>query len=162
MIKNPPVIVVGITPGHPEVTVRRAADLARGLGAEMVFAVVDGGERTAREAGGADPVAPETGRAGRSVQMLAVHETLERLLTGQPVPWRVEQLGGDPIRELARLAERLDAVMIAVGTRQAGIRGRVSDFFTGSLAAQLAHHQPRPVLVVPTAPVGFEQATPWE
>lgn len=46
-----PVVVVGVAPGQPEVTVRRAVDLARGLGADVVFAVVDVTERTATEVG---------------------------------------------------------------------------------------------------------------
>ncbi len=160
-MSDAPVIVVGVVPGQPEVTVRRAAGLARGLGAQMVFAVVDPNERTGRDDGGA--ARPDGADPGLSrVQLLAVQETLERLLADQPVTWRVEQLGGDPVRALAGLAERLDAVMIAVGTRQSGLRGRVSAFFSGSIAAQLAHHQARPVLVVPTAPVAFEHAAPWE
>ncbi len=159
MTDGAPVIVVGMAPGQPEVTVRRALDLARGLGAEVVFAVVDLGEPPGREAGASGH---DAHRVGPGVHVLAVHETLERLVGDRPVTWRVEPLAGDRVQELARLAERVDAVMIVVGTRQAGFRGRVSDFFGGSVAAQLAHHQPRPVLVVPTAPVGFEQATPWE
>lgn len=105
---------------------------------------------------------PDDYRVGPSVQLLAVGKTLQRLMADETVTWRVEHLGGDPSRELARLADCLDAVMIVVGTRQAGLRGRVAEFFNGSVAVSLAHHQPRPVLVVPGAPVAFEQAAPWE
>lgn len=170
MIESAPVIVVGIAPGQPEVTVRRAVDLARRVGAQVVFAVVDvsdrpvvdrpvvdGDGRTRRE-----PTDADDHRVGPSVQRLAVNETLDRLLTDQPVTWRVEDLAGDPSRELAALADRLDAVMIVVGTRQGGLRGRVAEFFNGSIAVSLAHHQSRPVVVVPTAPVAFEKAAPWE
>lgn len=160
-----PVVLVGVAPGQPDVTVRRAVDLARGLGADVVFAVVDVTERTATEVGGGthlEPMDPDDYRVGPSVQLLAVGETLQRLMADETVTWRVEHLGGDPSRELARLADCLDAVMIVVGTRQAGLRGRVAEFFNGSVAVSLAHHQPRPVLVVPGAPVAFEQAAPWE
>lgn len=165
MIESTPAIVVGVAPGQPDVTVRRAVDLALRLGAQVVFALVDVSERTVVDVRGGthlEPMDADDYRAGPSVQRLAVHETLARLLADQPVTWRVEDLAGDPSRELAALADRLDAVMIVVGTRQGGLRGRVAKFFNGSIAVSLAHHQSRPVVVIPTAPVAFEQATPWE
>jgi nucleotide-binding universal stress UspA family protein len=39
--------------------------------------------------------------------------------------------------------------MIIVGSRRGGLRSTMHDFFGGSVAAHLAHRQPRPVVVVP-------------
>ncbi|MBA8792874.1 nucleotide-binding universal stress UspA family protein [Friedmanniella endophytica] len=67
---------------------------------------------------------------------------------------------GDASRALSQVAEDRDAVMLVVGTRTAG--GRIAEFFTGSVAARLAHQQHRPVLVVPVDPVGFDASLPWD
>jgi nucleotide-binding universal stress UspA family protein len=77
-------------------------------------------------------------------------------------PWDVELLFGDPATELGRLGERLDAVMIVVGTREAGVgRAALGEFFGGSVAVHLAHRQHRPVLVVPVHPVITPEELPW-
>lgn len=60
---------------------------------------------------------------------------------------------GDPARALAATAEERGAAAIVVGT-QTG-RRRVAEFLTGSIATRLAHHQHRPVVVVPIDPTGF-------
>jgi hypothetical protein len=52
--------------------------------------------------------------------------------------------------------------MIVVGSREAGLRGSVREFFAGSVALHLSHRQARPVVVVPLAPVSRAQALPWE
>jgi nucleotide-binding universal stress UspA family protein len=39
--------------------------------------------------------------------------------------------------------------MIIVGSRRGGLRSTMHEFFGGSVAAHLAHRQPRPVVVVP-------------
>lgn len=68
---------------------------------------------------------------------------------------------GAPARELSRHAEDIDALMIVVGTRE-GMRGSVREFVNGSVAAQLAHRQHRPVVVVPLDPVAQNAPAPWE
>jgi hypothetical protein len=35
------------------------------------------------------------------------------------------------------------------------------EFFTGSVAVQLAHHQHRPVLMIPLDPTGPDAPLPW-
>jgi nucleotide-binding universal stress UspA family protein len=64
---------------------------------------------------------------------------------------RVEfrELAGDIAHALNRLAEVLGAEMIIVGSRRGGVRSSMHEFFGGSVAAHLAHRQPRPVVVVP-------------
>jgi nucleotide-binding universal stress UspA family protein len=83
-------------------------------------------------------------------------------MNGRGVPYTLRQLAGDPAWALARLADEMDARYIVVGTREAGLRGSLREFFNGSVAVHLAHRQHRPVIVVPLAPVSGSQALPWE
>jgi nucleotide-binding universal stress UspA family protein len=87
---------------------------------------------------------------------------IAKTLAGTGVRWTVRALAGGPAVELARLADELDAIMIVVGTRQAGFRGTLHEFFSGSVVAQLAHHQHRPVVVVPLHPVGIDEPPFWQ
>ena len=63
-------------------------------------------------------------------------------------------------RALAAVAEDHDAGLIIVGTHSG--RQRITEFFNGSVAARLAHQQHRPVVVVPSNPVGLDDPLPWE
>ncbi|WP_439591295.1 universal stress protein [Microbacterium sp.] len=71
------------------------------------------------------------------------------VLDGRSVAWSVRQLVGDPALALKHLAEQVEARLIVVGTRRRGIGESIREFFTGSVAARLAHRQHRPILVVP-------------
>ena len=71
------------------------------------------------------------------------------LLADRDVEWDLEQLVGDPALAIKHLADRIDAKLIVVGTRKRGIGESIREFFTGSVAARLAHRQHRPILVVP-------------
>lgn len=51
---------------------------------------------------------------------------------------------------LTRIGSSLDGSGVEWSTR-AGIRGSLHEFFNGSVAIQLAHHQHRPLVVVPSA-----------
>ena len=64
---------------------------------------------------------------------------------------RVEfrELAGDVAHALGRLAAVLDAEMIIIGSRRGSLRSTMHEFLSGSVAAHLAHRQPRPVVVVP-------------
>jgi nucleotide-binding universal stress UspA family protein len=74
-----------------------------------------------------------------------IHEVADK--EGVRVEFR--ELAGDVAHALGRLAEVIDAEMIIVGSRRGGLRSTMHDFFGGSVAAHLAHRQPRPVVVVP-------------
>ena len=63
---------------------------------------------------------------------------------------------------LARLADICGVEMIVVGSRRRGVRSGLKEFFAGSVAAQLAHRQHRPVVVVPVHPVAAGTPLPWE
>ena len=68
----------------------------------------------------------------------------------------------DPARELGRLADAVGARLVVVGARRPGVRGRVGELLTGSVAVRLVHHQHRPVLVVPPAAPAAEEPASWE
>ena len=69
---------------------------------------------------------------------------------------------GDPAPAIKQLANKLDAQLIVVGTRKRGIGESIREFFTGSVAARLAHRQHRSVLVVPLGEsVPDEQKEIW-
>jgi nucleotide-binding universal stress UspA family protein len=78
---------------------------------------------------------------------------------GSGVEWSVQQLVGDPALAMKHLAEKVDARLLVVGTRRRGIGESIREFFTGSVAARLAHRQHRPILVVPLGePVPDDEA----
>ncbi len=70
-------------------------------------------------------------------------------LAGVQVAWTLRQLVGDPAMAIKQLADRTNARLIVVGTRKRGLGESIREFFTGSVAARLAHRQHRPILVVP-------------
>jgi nucleotide-binding universal stress UspA family protein len=71
------------------------------------------------------------------------------VLDGRSVVWSVHQLVGDPAIAMKQFADRIGAKLIVVGTRRRGFGESIREFFTGSVAARLAHRQTRPILVVP-------------
>ena len=79
----------------------------------------------------------------------AVRAEAAAALDGRGVEWSVRQLVGDPALAIKHFADRIEARLIVVGTRKRGIGESIREFFTGSVAARLAHRQHRPILVVP-------------
>lgn len=158
-------VVVGVIPGQPAAVVETAADVAARFGAELVCASVDVARYTvAQSLDGtiiASSIDPEL--MDEKVERFdpELEESIRTALEGRDVPWSVRALAGNPAIELAGLAEELDAVMIVVGTREAGLRGSLREFFSGSVAVHLAHHQHRPVLVVPLDPQPVGTTMPW-
>lgn len=158
-------IVVGVVPDQPDVVVATAARWAANTGAQLVCAWVDAARYTVdeREDGTvvAFPVDPD--QADETVETVTpeLRRAVAAAVGDHGVSWSIRALAGAPAQELAHLADELDAVMIVVGTREPGLMGSVRQFFNGSVAVQLAHRQPRPVLVVPLRPVGGG-ALPWD
>lgn len=170
-------VVVGVYPGQADGVVLQAAVFAARFDAELVCAWVDP-ERHPRDDhtdsvapdGGVaiDPLsdapmisaAPATPAMAQFNPYLAAH--LARILGGHDITWSTRQLSGDPARALGHLAESLRAAMIVVGTRDGTVRGSLQEFFAGSIAMNLAHRQNRPVVVIPLAPVSFDDAPQWE
>ena len=159
-------VIVGVVHDQPDAVVLSAVEFARRFGAELICASVDRGRYTVheREDGSVaslpiDPDLPD-------LAVEAFPEELERhlatLLQNRGVRWSTRMLAGDPAHAIGRLADRLDAAMIVVGTREAGLRGSIQELLTGSVAAHLAHRQRRPVVVIPLNPVPIDRELPWE
>jgi nucleotide-binding universal stress UspA family protein len=87
--------------------------------------------------------------AGGEGELAIVQSQAAAILDGHTVDWSVRQLVGDPALALKHLAETVDARLLVVGTRKRGLGESIREFFTGSVAARLAHRQHRPILVVP-------------
>lgn len=166
MEQNTSHVVVGVVPGQPPAVVVTAAIFARHFRAHLVCAWVDAARYTLDTLQDGTVVSmnidPEL--ADESVESVdpALRASISEALHDRDVPWSVRALAGGPAQELSRLADELDAAMIVVGTREPGVRGTLHEFFGGSVAAQLAHRQHRPVLVVPLDPVGLDGRLPWD
>lgn len=87
----------------------------------------------------------------------AIETMIDEIASARGVKWAPYTSVGSPARELAELSDRIDALMIVLGTRK-GVRGMVREALNGSVAAQLAHRQHRPVVVVPLDPITFDEA----
>jgi nucleotide-binding universal stress UspA family protein len=158
-------IVVGVVPRQPVAVVTEAALFAERFDAELVCATVDTSRYTvSREPDGtvvATSFDPDL--ADETVEEFdpALRATIADVLDKRALRWSVRALAGNPAEELAGLADEMGAAMIVVGTREAGMRGSLHEFFNGSAAVQLAHRQHRPVVVVPLNPVGADDELPW-
>lgn len=166
MPNSNPQIVVGVVSGTAAAVVEAAAGLAEHIGAELVCANVDASsEKVEEKPDGTvvsrpiDPDVPfeenEEFDAGLRAEIAAVLDPLQ-------VHWSVRALAGGPAQELAGLAERLDAALIVVGTRESGFRGSVEEFHNGSVDIRLAHRQHRPVVMIPLHPVLDDADLPWK
>lgn len=159
-------ILAAVVPGQPVAVLEQAARLADDLDVPLVCANVDPDRYLVSSyvdgtvvALPYDPDLPETEEATFDPEL---EQHIRRVLDGRGIPYTLQQLAGDPAWSLARLADEMDARYIVVGTREAGLRGSVREFFNGSVAVHLAHRQHRPVLVVPLNPIPGSQKFPWE
>lgn len=163
-------IIVGVVPGQEPAVVLKAACFAAAFDAELVCAWVD----ASRYEVDTDDGLPAVDRVPRATSIdpdLADDEPLEfpvsladeiaQTLHDVSVRYATRALAGGTLAELDRLADELNADMIVVGTRKPGFRGTIHEFFSGSVAVQLAHHQHRPVVVIPVRPVGLGSPPPW-
>lgn len=159
-------VVAGIVPGQPEMVMLTAASWAAALNVELYVGYVDPTRITVTEYPDGTvkhsqlsvDVVDDSWRA-RSDQ---IQEFLGQVLANSGVTWHFRYLAGRPDRSLTHLARAVDASALVVGTRATGTSGRWRDFVEGSMAARLAHHQHRPVLVVPVQVVDWHAATPWQ
>lgn len=159
-------IVVGVRSANHEQVVDVAASLAVDLRVGLVCVWVDpvqvslgvredGTEISAYIDPDVDIEAPPEFPPDLLAQMRAVAER-------RGIAPRMRAVAGPADRAIAALADRVDAPMIVVGSREAGVGRAVREFFNGSVAARLTHRQHRPVLVVPLHPTGFDQPLPWQ
>lgn len=159
------VLVAAVVADTAPLVLREATDLAAALGTEVLAVHVDPSRRVvARHPDGTVDSVPIDPDADDQPDTRAA-DTLRQLVESRADSSATVTLvttAGDPAEEIARLAEHVHARMIVVGTRKPGLAHHVAEFFTGSVAAQLAHQQPRPVLVIPTTPGSFKDPAPWD
>jgi nucleotide-binding universal stress UspA family protein len=144
-------VIVGVVPGEPARVVQVAARYATMMGAPLAVVNVDVTRFVTYE----DPdgyihsasidIDVATGRS----DLAQVTDEASAVLDGRSVVWSVHQLVGDPAIAMKQFADRIGAKLIVVGTRRRGFGESIREFFTGSVAARLAHRQTRPILVVP-------------
>lgn len=159
-------LVVEIEPGQPELVALTAAAWARDAGvSELFFAYVDGSRFTREEyADGSvlhDAVDPDGVDDSWQDRARHIEEFLARVLADAGVGWQFRYLAGRADRALTHLARAVDAAGFVLGTRPPGPGARVREFLEGSVAVRLAHHQHRPVLVVPLEVVDWKAHPPW-
>jgi nucleotide-binding universal stress UspA family protein len=146
-------IVVGVTPQQPVAVLREAVRLARQFKAVLVCANVEAGSYIVAEHpdGSVEsrPIDPDQPDWNAAVFNGGLAHRIHELADQEGVRVEFRELAGDIAHALGRLAEVLNAEMIIVGSRRGGLRSTLHDFFGGSVAAHLAHRQPRPVVVVP-------------
>lgn len=166
MTPPPRTVVVGVVPDQPSAVLAAAAPFARGFDAEIVCAAVDVSRYGIGEDADGRVIAwpVDADLADEQVEEFdpALRDSIAAILDPLGVRWSTRALAGGAAQELSRLADQLDAAMIVVGTRERGMRGSLHEFFSGSVAVQLAHRQHRPVVVIPLEPAGAGLELTWD
>jgi nucleotide-binding universal stress UspA family protein len=98
--------------------------------------------------------------AGAPTDEARLFARLKEALTGVTTPWRFHYATGAPARALHEAAEDFDAVAIAIGTRQPGFGHWAAEKIDGAVAVRLAHHQHRPVVLIPRPEDGHKEERP--
>ena len=144
-------VIVGVVPDLPARVLKEGARYARLLGAPLLVVHVDVTRFvTYEDPDGYVHSAPiDMNIAAGEGELAVVKSQASAILDGSSVDWSVRQLVGDPALAIKHLAESVDARLLVVGTRKRGLGESIREFFTGSVAARLAHRQHRPILVVP-------------
>lgn len=160
-----PVVVVGVLPEEPLWVLQVAGDFARQFGARLVCVTVDGTRYSFQELPDgtmlSSPLPADQYASGPLFPPERLHE-VAALLDPMGIEWSMRQLVGEPSNALIEVADELNAILIVVGARPAGFATAVRNFFTGSVALRLAHHQYRPVVVVPVEPTEAGERLPGE
>ncbi len=156
-------VIVAVVPGEPPRVLKEAAQYARLLGTQLLVVNVDVTRFvTYEDPDGYVHSAPIDLHVDPGADDLeAVRSEAAAVLEGRDVEWSVQQLVGDPALAIKHLADRIDARLLVVGTRKRGIGESIREFFTGSVAARLAHRQHRPVLVVPLGEPVADDESIW-
>jgi nucleotide-binding universal stress UspA family protein len=142
-------VIVGAIPDQPTRVLKKPR-YAKLFSAPLIVAHVDVTRFVYEDPDGYMHTAPiDIDLAIGEAQLSAVTSAAASVLDGSGVDWSVTQLVGDPALAIKHLAEKAQARLIVVGTRRRGFGESVREFFTGSVAARLAHRQSRPILVVP-------------
>ncbi|GAA1856479.1 universal stress protein [Microbacterium koreense] len=144
-------VIAGIVPDQSPRVLKEAARYARLLGAPLAVVHVDVTRFvTYEDPDGYVHSAPiDIDVSAGDSALVSVRKAAEDILGATDLTWSVHQLVGDPALAMKHLADKIDARLLVVGTRKHGIGESIREFFTGSVAARLAHRQHRPLLVVP-------------
>jgi nucleotide-binding universal stress UspA family protein len=147
-------LVFGAVPGQDPHVVRAAAALADRMHTSLVCVWTDPANIIIRRNGDGsvdtvpmDPDGVDDPNRPTGDEILVAQ--LETALATSPVSWRSHYTDGTPARALQETAEELDAVAIAIGTREPGFGHWAAEKIDGSVAVRLAHHQHRPVILIP-------------
>jgi nucleotide-binding universal stress UspA family protein len=147
-------VLVGITRRQDERVLRTAADYAILRGAALLVAIVDESRYTVDVDGSgrvvSAPVDPDGDYEGSGILLAHATERARWVAEAAGVAAEAHLLAGGVPEALSDLAQRRDAALIVVGTSDRSFRSGMHAFFTGSVATHLAHHQERPLLVVPS------------
>lgn len=156
-------VIVGAIPDQSTRVVKEGAKYARLLGVPLVVAHVDVTRFvTYEDPDGYVHTAPiDVNIAPGETDLDHVEASVETALAGTNVTWKVHELVGDPALAIKQLADRVDASLLVVGTRKRGFGESIREFFTGSVAARLAHRQARPILVVPLGEPANDDEDLW-
>lgn len=144
-------VIAGVVPGQSPRVLKEAARYAGLFGAPLLVVHVDVTRFvTYEDPDGYVHSAPiDIDLSAGDDALASVRAAAASLLDGGSVAWSVRQLVGDPALAIKHLADKIDARLIVVGTRKRGLGESIREFFTGAVAARLAHRQHRPILVVP-------------
>lgn len=157
-------VIVGLQPGQPPHVLAEAVRYAKLLKGPLVIVHVDVSRFvTYEDPDGYVHSAPiDLNLDAGAAEFEEVQNMADKALADVDIPWTARQLVGDPALAIKQLANKLDAQLIVVGTRKRGLGESIREFFTGSVAARLAHRQHRPVLVIPQGEeVPDEQKDIW-
>jgi nucleotide-binding universal stress UspA family protein len=152
-------VLVGVIPGQRAAVVRRAAVIAAGLGVDLVCVHVDVSTYEEILPDGSRILLPIDSDGDFSYVEKTAEEMqayLSEALKDCQVVWSFRTMAGEPARALSDAADSIGASMIVVGTREPGVIRALEEVLVGSVAVHLAHHQHRPVLIVPLDPRPFE------
>lgn len=156
-------VIVGVIPDQSPRVLKEAARYAKLFGAPLIVAHVDVTRFvTYEDPDGYVHSAPiDLDIAAGESQLAEVRAAAEEVLGASGLDWSVRQLVGDPAMAMKHLADKADARLIVVGTRKRGLGESIREFFTGSVAARLAHRQARPLLVVPLGEPADDDEDLW-
>lgn len=158
-------VVVGVVPSTADRVVEAAAEFAVRFGTGLACVSVEPDRMAFAEGIDGTVLSYPLDPASYAAELAPDPELEARLRSiadASGVELVVTCLTGEPAHVIGALADRVDAPMVVVGSREAGLRGSVREFFAGSVALHLSHRQHRPVVVVPLSPVPRAESLPWE
>lgn len=145
-------VVLGVAWEPSGRVIRAGAGLAGRLNAHLICAFVDPASYLtewepagSRASASLDPAV----RSESDFPSALVREALEAVLGPPGMEWTFRVLNGAVARALGRLADSTDASLLVVGGQRPGRLAAMERMLEGSVSAELARLQTRPVLVVP-------------